>query len=83
VEPIQCGLCENREEADHWIELRHTGENDGAGIVGWDGIATARFRGKEISLQAIEFIKKYGNLDERTSKNIESIRYNKSRQIIG
>lgn len=27
--------AESREAARHWIELRHTGENDGVGIIAW------------------------------------------------
>ncbi|MGD1151558.1 MAG: hypothetical protein ABR911_01590 [Syntrophales bacterium] len=62
IEPINCVLCESRQEADHWRMLRHTGENRGAGIVGWDGIATARFTGKDVSLQALNFVRNQGGL---------------------
>jgi len=65
IEPIDGALFDSREEASHWIELRHTGENAGAGIVGWDGLATARFRGNNVSLQAIEFVKEYVKLDKK------------------
>jgi len=65
IEPIDTALFDNREEANHWIELRHTGENNGAGIVDWDGIMTARFRGNTLSLQAIEFVRKHGKIDEK------------------
>ncbi len=34
----------SREDADVWISLKHTGENDGAGTVNWDGTQSARFR---------------------------------------
>lgn len=62
IEPINCVLCESRQEADHWRMLRHTGENRGAGIVGWDGIATARFTGKDVSLQALNFVRNQGGV---------------------
>jgi len=62
IEPIDCVLCDSRQEADHWRMLRHTGENRGAGIVGWDGIATARFTGKDVSLQALNFVRKQGGV---------------------
>lgn len=62
IEPISCVLCDSRQEADHWRMLRHTGENRGAGIVGWDGIATARFVGNNVSLQALNFVKKQGGV---------------------
>lgn len=62
IEPINCVLCDSRQEADHWRMLRHTGENRGAGIVGWDGIATARFVGNDVSLQALNFVRKQGGI---------------------
>jgi hypothetical protein len=62
VDPMTCTLFDSREEANHWIELRHTGENDGAGIVPWDGQATARFRGNNPSLHALEFVREKGVL---------------------
>lgn len=35
IEQVTCLVVKNREEARPWIELRHTGENEGAGIVRW------------------------------------------------
>src|SRR3972149_2459118 len=43
VESIDCVVVNNREEARHWIELRHTGQNAGAGIVPWGSDEAARF----------------------------------------
>lgn len=65
VEPIACFEVSSRDEGNQWIYLRHTGENEGRGVVGWSGIAAARFRGGEPALQALEFVKAYGGLDER------------------
>src|ERR1700730_11965998 len=31
IESVQCLVVKDRDEARHWIELRHTGENEGAG----------------------------------------------------
>src|SRR6266853_2272194 len=31
LESINCVVVKDREKARHWIELRHTGENEGAG----------------------------------------------------
>ena len=35
IESVQCALVNKADEAEHWIRLRHTGENNGAGIVRW------------------------------------------------
>ena len=62
VSEIVCSVVVNRQEAAHWIELRHTGENEGAGIVRWGGTESARFassvRGVQSSeLQLLDYIK--------------------------
>lgn len=41
---VNCAVL-SREDANHWILLKHTGENEGIGVVGWDGRARQRFRG--------------------------------------
>ncbi|SOC90617.1 hypothetical protein SAMN05216358_0709 [Rhizobium sp. AN5] len=53
-----------REDAAMWINQRHTGENEGRGIVDWSGVASARFRGNDPALQALDFVTMRGNLTE-------------------
>ena len=64
VEPIDCFESESREAGASWLHLRHTGENEGRGVVGWSGHAAARFRGTDPALQALEFVRTHGNLTE-------------------
>ncbi|MFA0251463.1 hypothetical protein AB4480_18595 [Vibrio sp. 10N.261.45.A4] len=33
---ISCSIVENREAGEIWVELKHTGQNGGAGRVNWD-----------------------------------------------
>jgi hypothetical protein len=40
---IDCVIAPSREAARKWLELRHTGESGGLGVVGWNAIAQARF----------------------------------------
>jgi hypothetical protein len=35
VRTVSCVLFDNEQEATHWIELRHTGQNEGVGLVPW------------------------------------------------
>ncbi len=58
----------DRDAARRWIELRHTGQNGGRGIVDWNGVQTARFRGDR-TLDLIEFVKLKGELsaDEKAA----------------
>ena len=70
VEPIACFEVSTREEGSRWILLRHTGENEGRGVVSWSGLATSRFRGGDPALQALDFVKTHGNLGESEKESI-------------
>lgn len=39
-------LAENRDAAKHWIDLRHTGENEGVGVLEWAAWQTNNYRRK-------------------------------------
>ena len=43
IEKVPCILFDDEKEAEHWIKLKHTGQNDGVGTVGWDAQQKARF----------------------------------------
>ncbi|WP_432052161.1 hypothetical protein [Streptomyces xiamenensis] len=43
---VQCVVAENRQQAAPWIKLRHTGENDGVGVVKWSPAEISRFGGR-------------------------------------
>ncbi len=75
IEELQCVVFENREDANHWIELRHTGENEGIGIVGWDAAAVARFKKGQswMALQVVEFVKEKGRFDPAAKHQIERL----------
>lgn len=63
---ITCVIVSSRDDARHWIELRHGGEQDGAGTVRWGAAEKARFRQrfgqKEIHLQVLDFLEEQGVL---------------------
>lgn len=62
----------DRASAAAWIRQRHTGENQGAGIVDWNGIASARFRGTDPALQALDLVLKHGNLTEEEQADVQT-----------
>ena len=74
IDSINCWKVDTREEAEHWISLRHTGQNDGAGIVPWASLESDRFSARSgktgIHTQALDFIKSQGVLDEGTLLNV-------------
>ncbi len=64
VEPVDCWEVDSREDGVEWIRQRHSGEDEGRGIVAWSGIAVARFKGRDAALQAIDFIGAHADLTE-------------------
>jgi len=39
IEPLDCYEVAAREDGAMWIQQRHTGENNGFGVVDWSGVA--------------------------------------------
>lgn len=72
VEPVPCFSFAKRDDARRWIEMRHTGQGAGEGIVGWSGVAAARFRGNSPALQAIDLVKRFGNLSDEERATLDS-----------
>ena len=73
IDSIQCVLVRDREEARHWIELRHTGENEGAGLVRWGADEKERFTARTsmpIHQQALNFLEHNQYLTPETRKKV-------------
>ena len=79
ISSVHCVLVADREAADHWIQLRHRGQQDGRGIVGWDGLAIARYEQRRgggrtrAALQAIDLVKERGGLDQDTLGRLNNV----------
>lgn len=73
IDGIDCVVFDSREEANHWIELKHTGENDGAGVVSWGSPEIDRFRRragqKSETEQILEFLQKRNFISNETRRN--------------
>ena len=62
ISEIDCVLFDDEEAARHWIEVRHTGVNDGVGVAGWDSNNTDAWKARHgakrnTSGQIIDFLK--------------------------
>jgi hypothetical protein len=42
----ECSIASSRKAAAHWLEIRHGGESEGAGVVPWSAYAANRFKSK-------------------------------------
>ena len=71
IKSLECFELPDRAAGAMWIRQRHTGENDGRGIVSWGGIARARFRGNDPALQALDLVLAHGELTEDEKAGIE------------
>ncbi|WP_162948328.1 hypothetical protein [Streptomyces europaeiscabiei] len=43
---LTCVMAESRIQAEHWIRLKHTGENGGVGVLRWSSGEISRFSGR-------------------------------------
>jgi hypothetical protein len=71
IQPIAAFEISDRPAAAAWLNQRHTGENKGRGIVNWGGVATARFRGRDPALQALDLVLQHGDLSEEEKAAVE------------
>jgi len=66
VDTVECVVVKDRQEARHWVELRHAGQSQGAGIVPWNAQDTARFRARTGVLaphvRVLDFLEEHGYL---------------------
>jgi hypothetical protein len=75
IETIQCLVLGSRVEARPWIEVRHRGFQEGAGLIPWESLEGARYAEqfgdkKSYGLRVLEFLHKLSALDEETQAAI-------------
>jgi hypothetical protein len=70
IEPVDCYEVADRAEGVEWIRQRHSGEDEGRGIVGWSAMALSRFRGRDAALQALDFVLSHGDLTDEQKEAI-------------
>lgn len=85
---IQCSLVSDRKIANLWIELKHTGENEGAGRVTWDGRATDAFRersgaNKSVGRIILDYIGSDPHFNEDLKQYSESIKITNLNRLFG
>lgn len=64
-----CAIFEYEEEADIWIERKHSGEQDGKGTIAWNSLQKSRYEAfhgakDSLPLQVVNFIKRMAEEDE-------------------
>lgn len=78
ISEVPCVIFTDAEDANKWIKLKHTGENDGIGIVRWDAQQVARFEERldgtsPIALQAIDFLRREDSVEESLKERLKEV----------
>lgn len=77
ISHLACVVVADRDEADVWIPLIHRGQQQGAGLVEWDGQVAARYDARKsinpgaAALQVLDFVQKHAQLSDMTRERIE------------
>jgi hypothetical protein len=76
IDFVPCLVVTDRDEITHWLELKHTGEMEGAGIVRWGPDESSRFKSRTGKLdphfQALDFLSKRGDLTPEARRNVKA-----------
>lgn len=67
---LSCAVL-SKDEAEHWILLRHTGENGGVGVVQWTALQIERYKGSSPLLQAMDAVTESQMLEAGALDSIE------------
>ena len=84
-ETVVCVVVNDRAEADHWIELKHTGYQDGAGPLRWGPDEGARFRARTgsplgVDTQALNFLQSRGDITPEFRSSVPTTTF---RRLLG
>ena len=80
TDAVLCTVVNDRTEADHWIELKHTGYQDGAGPLRWGPDEGARFRARtggtlDAETQALNFLQRRGDINPEFRQKVPTTTY--------
>lgn len=78
IDQIFCAIYDDPQDAYHWVNLKHTGENRGIGIDDWDPLQKQRFaaimgRTSSFAFQAVEFLRQHPNTTDEEKEGLKII----------
>ena len=84
ITEVLCVIFAEPEDSDLWIELKHTGQNDGAGTIGWNMQQQERFRGgNNVAIQALDFLKGSEHTDGILVNQLSSVKASHISRLLG
>ncbi len=81
-EEIHCAVV-SLEDASHWMVIKHTGENEGVGVIAWSTLAKERYRKSNAALQAIQMVAKHGYLTTEMEAELPNIALTNVSRFLG
>jgi hypothetical protein len=86
LDEVTCVLFDTEEEAEHWIRLRHTGQNEGRGLVSWGAVEQDRYNSRRDGVrkpagQVLEFVEKHGHLSAEAKASSRGVLTNIERLL--
>lgn len=86
IATFRCALFDSEDEARHWIFIRHTGQNEGAGLVTWGSTEKDRFQARHSGKlkpagQVIAFVQAHGELSAEALASKKGIQTNVERLV--
>jgi|SRR5690554_613640 len=87
IDKINCVFFDSEEDAEHWIELKHTGQNDGIGTVSWDAQQKARFDERvkgtsSYALQVIDFLHKESTVEKDIKSKLKDVKSSSLQRLV-
>lgn len=79
---IECSFYDNEEDAKIWIELKHTGENDGIGTDGWDYEQQQRYKGNSAITEIIDYVKLSNDIEPDIKEKLSKVRYTNLERLL-
>jgi hypothetical protein len=85
---IWCNVYESSAEADVWIKLKHSGENEGTGTVSWGNQSVLRYQERvegysALPLQFIDYLKVSEYVDDTLKAELKNIPTSTLTRILG
>lgn len=86
-EELDCVIFENPDEFEHWISLKHSGQNNGVGRVRWDTKEQERYLSKNgifsFGSQFLKFIENEDSFDSDIVSKFKLLRLTNITRLLG
>lgn len=71
VEPVDCVIFDDRDEANEWILLRHANEQGGEGRIPWGPLEIRRFEGDFTLIDVLSFVGRNADFTKDEWQNLK------------